>query len=276
MFIFRGLLASLLVILIGVVYVVAGFATNNDEAVLAEEVLFEQRIKENNVTKEESLRLINKERMEQGLAPLVWCRDLAMVAGVHAEDMYERNYVSHHSPEGTSPADRLREKEVPFSIMGENLVRHFPTVEEAVQGMMDSPGHKENILRERFGRVGIGVSQHDPSIIVFKFADYDNESYRETPNIVLDGRPDLVLRKGVVVVATSSETELLCNGEPPFPEEESEFVESGDPTFGDDNNKLVEVNLELFMNGEWVPIQERFPEINRVLYCPISKTAYSQ
>lgn len=104
----------------------------------------------------EMLVLINNERKKEGLGPLKFDRELVPVARAHSRDMFSRSYFSHLSPDGESPFDRLREAEIPFISAGENLAL-AQTLKIAHQGLMQSPGHRANILRPTFGRVGIGI-----------------------------------------------------------------------------------------------------------------------
>ena len=102
------------------------------------------------------LDLVNLERQRQGLGTLRADEELRQVARAHSREMFERGYFGHTSPYTGSPFDRLRAARVPFLVAGENLA-FAPTVRLAHDGLMDSPGHRENILRPQFGRVGIGV-----------------------------------------------------------------------------------------------------------------------
>jgi len=100
--------------------------------------------------------LVNKERKERGIKELVSRDDTVRVARRHAEDMWKRSYFGHVSPEGKDLGQRLAEEEVRFFLAGENLALS-PTLITAHTGLMNSPGHRENILDERFKRMGIGV-----------------------------------------------------------------------------------------------------------------------
>lgn len=102
------------------------------------------------------LALVNEERAKQGLKPLVADPELTQVARQHSADMFARGYFSHYSPEGKSPFDRMHDAGVKYSTAGENLAL-APTLTIAHNGLMNSPGHRANILRPQFGRVGIGV-----------------------------------------------------------------------------------------------------------------------
>lgn len=107
------------------------------------------------------LALVNKERAAQGLRPLVMDQALTAVARKHSADMLARGYFSHFSPEGKSAFDRLRAQKIFFLAAGENLA-FAPTVKVAHAGLMNSPGHRANILRPLFGKVGIGIMDAGP------------------------------------------------------------------------------------------------------------------
>lgn len=102
------------------------------------------------------LALVNDERRKVGLQPLKPDTALQKVALAHSADMFERGYFAHYTPEGKDPFDRMRVAHVRFYLAGENLAL-AQTLAIAHQGLMNSPGHRENILRPGFGRLGIGI-----------------------------------------------------------------------------------------------------------------------
>lgn len=104
----------------------------------------------------EMLVLINQERTKEGLPSLKADPELAVVSLQHSRDMLARGYFSHNTPEGLSPFDRIKKAGVRFITAGENLAL-APTLKQAHTGLMNSPGHRANILNARFGRVGIGI-----------------------------------------------------------------------------------------------------------------------
>lgn len=105
---------------------------------------------------ERMLEMVNAERIKQGLAPLAMDSALRAVARDYARDLLKRGYFSHTSKEGLSPFDRMRNAQIVYGLAGENLAL-APTLEQAHQGLMDSPGHRANILNAGFRKVGIGV-----------------------------------------------------------------------------------------------------------------------
>src|SRR5688572_3589135 len=102
------------------------------------------------------LDLVNTERVANGLQPLAADPELTEVARRHSTDMFARGYFAHDTPEGLTPFDRMRDADVQFLTAGENLAL-APTVSIAHTGLMNSPGHRANILRPQFGRLGIGI-----------------------------------------------------------------------------------------------------------------------
>ena len=102
------------------------------------------------------LELVNQERVSRGLKPLEEDAELKEVARKHSADMFARGYFSHYTPEDKSPFDRMKEANINFTTAGENLAL-APTLPIAHNGLMNSPGHRANILNPQFGRVGIGI-----------------------------------------------------------------------------------------------------------------------
>jgi uncharacterized protein YkwD len=105
---------------------------------------------------EQMLALVNQERTSRGLKPLVMDEELRQVARAHSKDMFVRGYFSHYTPEGKDPFARMHDAGVTFRTAGENLAL-APTLQLAHTGLMNSPGHRANILHTQFGRVGIGI-----------------------------------------------------------------------------------------------------------------------
>lgn len=102
------------------------------------------------------LLLVNQARQVQGVPPLLIDPEATELSRAHSQDMLSRRYFSHVSPQGQDPFERMQTAGLRFRAAGENLAL-APTVELAHEGLMNSPGHRANILRRGFGRVGIGI-----------------------------------------------------------------------------------------------------------------------
>lgn len=105
---------------------------------------------------QQMFQLVNKQRVDQGLAPLTLNDALRNLARAHSNDMFQRGYFSHYTPEGLSPFDRMEKAGINYQYAGENLAL-APSTALAMQGLMNSPGHRANILNPNFHQVGIGV-----------------------------------------------------------------------------------------------------------------------
>lgn len=104
------------------------------------------------------LELVNQERTKAGLKPLAWDAELARVAGIKAQDMVQNNYFSHTSPTYGSPFEMMKKFGISYRTAGENLAG-YNSVEGAHNGLMNSDGHRANILNSSFTHIGIGVQK---------------------------------------------------------------------------------------------------------------------
>jgi uncharacterized protein YkwD/uncharacterized membrane protein required for colicin V production len=109
----------------------------------------------------EMLVLINRERTSRGLNALTMNDKARAVALIYSTDMFARGYFSHVSLDGKTPFDRMHDGNVEFGSAGENLAL-APTLKLAHQGLMNSPGHRANILNYRYRTVGIGIIDGGP------------------------------------------------------------------------------------------------------------------
>lgn len=102
------------------------------------------------------LVMINNERTTRGLKPLKLNTGARSVARAYSKRMLAEGYFSHIDNDGHTPFDRLRAGNVPFGAAGENLAL-APSLQRAHNGLMNSPGHRANILSKHYRAVGIGI-----------------------------------------------------------------------------------------------------------------------
>lgn len=103
---------------------------------------------------------INAIRQQGGLATLRNNEKLAQVARNYSRRMAEQNFFAHVSPQGDTLSDRVKAAKIFYFMVGENLFTSTNIAQPtpaAVEGWMNSPGHRENILRPEFRETGIGV-----------------------------------------------------------------------------------------------------------------------
>lgn len=104
----------------------------------------------------EMVKLVNSERSKLGLSTLTADSNLTLLAREHARDMFVNGYFSHYTKDGLTPFDRMAKANIPFDAAGENLAL-APNTLLAMQGLMNSQAHKENILSSQFHKIGVGV-----------------------------------------------------------------------------------------------------------------------
>jgi uncharacterized protein YkwD len=110
-----------------------------------------------------TLCLINQQRSAHGLRRLSSEPHLRTAAQRHSDAMGARHFFDHVSPSGAGPAQRLRAAGYRGGTWGENIAWGTGlTPAAAVDMWMNSPGHRANILRAQFRRIGIGVGQQAP------------------------------------------------------------------------------------------------------------------
>lgn len=118
------------------------------------------------VLESQMVELVNKERTSRGLKPLTFDPGLRQIARDHSADMFRNGYFSHYDPSGKDVASRASSAGIDYLVIGENLA-YAPSLELAHQGLMNSPGHRANILSEDFTKIGVGVANGDEYGIMF-------------------------------------------------------------------------------------------------------------
>lgn len=88
-------------------------------------------------------------------APLKWEPTLFSAASSHSMDMARRNYFEHRSPEGADVASRASAVNYNWKSVGENIAGGDLSVDEAMQGWLNSPDHCENIMDPKFVDVAV-------------------------------------------------------------------------------------------------------------------------
>ena len=113
-----------------------------------------------------ALELVNRDRTLNNLPPLQEYSALSLAAQLHAQDMFDRQYFDHISPDGKNPRDRyLSVGSSPLQVVGENIVQNqtkgwgltYKEAEKFQRGWMYSNGHRANLLTEKYTKFGYGV-----------------------------------------------------------------------------------------------------------------------
>ncbi len=102
------------------------------------------------------LKLVNRDRKKHGLPPLQHTPKLTEIARAHSIDMRDSGFVGHVSPNTGSAEDRVKKANYRTAMVLENIARAYGVV-EAEAGLMNSPGHRANLLSDMATHIGIGV-----------------------------------------------------------------------------------------------------------------------
>ncbi len=109
-------------------------------------------------TAAEVIGLTNRERARAGLPSLAPDAPLTRAAQAHSTDMVVRAFYSHTGPDGSQPWDRAAAAGSARRTIGENIACGQRSPAEVVEGWMNSPGHRANILKREFTHIGIGFA----------------------------------------------------------------------------------------------------------------------
>lgn len=106
----------------------------------------------------EIIKWTNFYRDQEHLPPLTENQILDLVSDNKTNDMFEKQYFDHISPDGKSVADQVKTAGYRFKMVGENLaLGDFKNEKELVDAWMASPGHRANILNKDFKEIGVSA-----------------------------------------------------------------------------------------------------------------------
>jgi uncharacterized YkwD family protein len=112
-------------------------------------------------SEQQMINLVNQSRAQSNLAPLQVDMEVTSVARIKAQDMIDNHYFSHSSPKYGSPFDMMKSFGINYVAAGENIAGN-QSVTDAETALMNSPGHRANILNPDFTHIGIGIKSGGP------------------------------------------------------------------------------------------------------------------
>lgn len=108
----------------------------------------------------------NRQRMRRGLQPIAWEGDLTRIARDYSRQLVGRHRLEHRDASGKGPSDRVAQQHRRLvGLVGENLAAFsgdwpedpVDLADELVEGWMQSPGHRRNLLRQDYTHLGVGL-----------------------------------------------------------------------------------------------------------------------
>lgn len=119
-----------------------------------------ETVNDSSVWADEVVNLVNKQRQQQQLEPLVIDAHLTQIAIIKAQDMIQRHYFAHESPFYGQPWDLATAFHYNFTSYGENIAKNFDSPQAVVDAWMQSPKHRENILKSSYSYIGVGIKKN--------------------------------------------------------------------------------------------------------------------
>lgn len=110
---------------------------------------------------QQMITLVNQERVKNGVKPLQVDMQLVKVGRMKSQDMIDNHYFGHISAKYGSPFDLMKAQGITFNTAGENIAGNW-TVGAAHTALMNSPGHRSNILSPNYTKIGIGIIKGGP------------------------------------------------------------------------------------------------------------------
>lgn len=151
---------------------------------------------------------INNQRMSQNIPVVRYNSDLSEFAQRRADDMFNRNYFSHVTPEGQRFQSVIDFNRYKFNYAGENLAKDYKDVQSMTDAWLKSPLHRENLLSGKYRDIGIAIKG---SYVVTLFGSQN----RQPPVVVKTPIKEVV--KPVVKPVIKQETKEVKKAEPKEP-----------------------------------------------------------
>ncbi len=162
------------------------------------------------ISEENIVALTNQTRLNYGLNELKFSSVLALAAQEKANDMAEKGYFAHTSPDGRLPWDFMKAQGYDYIMAGENLAVNFVEAETVSTAWMNSPTHKANIVNKNYEEIGIGIAQgiygNKQSIFVVQMFGVPTEQ-----TIVLKKEPTKVVIQSVPLPKTAESLKPIKN-----------------------------------------------------------------
>ena len=124
---------------------------------------------------DEMINLINTERAKEGISPVQYDYNMTVAATVRSLEMKETGVFEHarqcpdnvYSDKCRKWSTVFKDLGISYTHVGENIARGFSKVDGAMNGFMNSPTHRKNIMNQDFHYVGIGVIEDGSTTYYF-------------------------------------------------------------------------------------------------------------
>jgi hypothetical protein len=157
----------------------------------------------------------NNSRLVDNIPAVQFNPLLSVAAQLKAEDMAQKSYFAHTSPEGVTPWYWLDEVGYKYSYAGENLAVNFSDSKDVVDAWMNSPGHRQNILNSHFTEIGIGAAegiyQNKKTVFVVQF--FGSPLEKEIPAVAVASVPTAAGAQEISQLSESEQASEVLSAE---------------------------------------------------------------
>ena len=131
-----------------------------------------------NLNAAEIINQTNQIRIKNGLLPLEQNQVLEQAAQNKAESMIQAGQFQHsylgQNNQLVEPWQFFTDLDYQYLYAGENLAKDFSTTESLINAWLESPGHRANLLSDRYTQVGISIVEgpylgENNSVLVVQF-----------------------------------------------------------------------------------------------------------
>ena len=116
---------------------------------------------------QEIITLINQYRISKNVSPLKHDPKLTQLGIIKVDDMIRNHYFEHYSPLYQMPWELAGLFNYEFHTFGENLARNFVNARDVVEAWIASPSHRDNLLKEHYEYIGIGIKADEEGNLYF-------------------------------------------------------------------------------------------------------------
>ena len=142
---------NILLVFLFVIFVEFLFFSNQMGRISFEDILAK-------ISPAELVELTNIRREDRDIDTLQVDPELIAAAMMKAEDMADKGYFAHTSPDGVDPWHWFDEAGYDYQYAGENLAVNFSESYQVDRAWMRSPSHRENIINQKFEDIGIATA----------------------------------------------------------------------------------------------------------------------
>lgn len=111
------------------------------------------------------IELVNQERQKAGLAPVVYDEQMTYAATQRSSEMCYTGIFSHTRPNGARCFTVFDEYNITYQGAAENIAAGHTSAEHVMSDWMNSPGHKSNILKNYYTKIGVGIVENSSGYI---------------------------------------------------------------------------------------------------------------